>query len=233
MKDAKEKTDKIYRHLKDTINKSLDLQNQLEDCRNLIKFQEKKTEDLKISLEVHKETLLRNDDYIEAALNEQTRRREINQAEIKKMRELLEVTRNEAYRQKAEKLEDEETSWMCLEDTTAKLLRIQQKCKESLEKNNYLREQKAKACALSEQDVVVNRALAKSKPMVTEIMEYFNQKESENSNKEERIETLVEGLQFAIEECLISEQKFQKAAYYDANKFFQFERTQRSAYTEN
>ena len=93
-----------------------------------------------MSLEVHKETLLRNDDYIEAALNEQTRRREINQAEIKKMRELLEVTRNEAYRQKAEKLEDEETSWMCLEDTTAKLLRIQHKCKESLEKNNYLRE---------------------------------------------------------------------------------------------
>jgi hypothetical protein len=73
-------------------------------------------------------------------LNEQTRRREINQAEIKKMRELLEVTKLEAYRQKAEKLEDEETSWMCLEDTTAKLLRIQVKCKESLEKNNYLRE---------------------------------------------------------------------------------------------
>jgi hypothetical protein len=73
-------------------------------------------------------------------LNEQTRRREINQAEIKKMRELLEVTKLEAYRQKAEKLEDEETSWMCLEDTTAKLLRIQVKSKESLEKNNYLRE---------------------------------------------------------------------------------------------
>lgn len=73
-------------------------------------------------------------------MNEQTRRREINQAEIKKMRELLEVTKLEAYRQKAEKLEDEETSWMCLEDTTAKLLRIQVKSKESLEKNNYLRE---------------------------------------------------------------------------------------------
>ena len=138
----------------------------------------------------------------------------------------------EAYRQKAEKLEEEETSWMCLEDTIAKLLSIQIKCKESLEKNRYLRDQKAKACSLSEQDVVVNRALAKSKPMVTEIMEYFNQKESENSNKEERIETLVEALQLAIEECLISEQKFQKAAYYDANKYLPFERTQRSAYTE-
>lgn len=43
---------------------------------------------------------------------------------------------------------------------------------------------------------------------------------------------MVEALQMAIEECLISEQKFQKAAYYDANKFLPFERTQRSAYTD-
>lgn len=146
----------------------------MEDCRNLIKFQERKTEELKVSLEDHKESLLKNDDYIEAALNEQQRRRDINQALIKQKREQLEITRTEANRAKAEKLEEEETSWMCLEDTTAKLLRIQLKCKESLSKNRYLRDQKDKACALSEQDVVVNTALAKSKPMVTEIMEYFN-----------------------------------------------------------
>jgi hypothetical protein len=59
--------------------------------------------------------------------------------------------------------------------------------------------------ALGEEDVIVNRALARSKPLVTEIMEYFNLKEGENTNKEERIETLVEGLQQAIEECLIAE----------------------------
>ena len=53
--------------------------------------------------------------------------------------------------------------------------------------------------------MVVNRALTRSKPLVTEIMEYFNQKESENNNKDERIETMVDGLQLAIEECLISE----------------------------
>jgi hypothetical protein len=57
-----------------------------------------------------------------------------------------------------------------------------------------LREQKEKALALGEEDIIVNRALACSKPLVTEIMEYFNQKESENTNKEERIETLVEAL---------------------------------------
>ena len=75
-------------------------------------------------MEEHKEALLSNDDYIEAAINEQQRRRDINAALIKQKRELLEITKMEAYRQKAEKLEEEETSWVCLEDTTAKLLRI-------------------------------------------------------------------------------------------------------------
>ena len=43
-----------------------------------------------------------------------------------------------------------------------------------------------------------------SKPLVTEIMEYFNRKESEAVG-EERVESLVEALQMAIEECLIAE----------------------------
>lgn len=75
----------------------------------------------------------------------------------------------------------------------------------SVDRNQVLREQKEKALAFGEEDIIVNSALARSKPLVTEIMEYFNQKESENTNKEERIETLVEGLQLAIEECLIAE----------------------------
>ena len=70
-----------------------------------------------------------------------------------------------------------------------------------------------------------------SKPLVTEIMEYFNAREIQ-SLSEERIEEWVDALQLAIEECLAAEQKFQKAAYYDANKYLPFERTQRSAYTE-
>jgi hypothetical protein len=74
------------------------------------------------------------------------------------------------------------------------LQRIQIRSRASIEKNNLLRESKEKALALGEEDVIVNRALARSKPLVTEIMEYFNLKEGENTNKEERIETLVEGL---------------------------------------
>jgi hypothetical protein len=83
---------------------------------------------------------------------------------------------------------------MNLEDTTAKLQRIQIKSRLSVEKNEALRVAKQKALSLGEEDINVNRALARSKPLVTEIMEYFNMKESENTNKEERIETLVEGL---------------------------------------
>lgn len=83
---------------------------------------------------------------------------------------------------------------MNLEDTTAKLQRIQIKSRLSVEKNDALRVAKQKALSLGEEDITVNRALARSKPLVTEIMEYFNMKESENTNKEERIETLVEGL---------------------------------------
>ena len=94
---------------------------------------------------------------------------------------------------------------MNLEDTTARYQRIQIKSIASVEKNKQLREATEKALALGEEDVIVNRALARSKPLVTEIMEYFNLKEGENPNKEERIETLVEGLQLAIEECLIAE----------------------------
>lgn len=90
--------------------------------------------------------------------------------------------------------EEEESARMKLEDTTAKLLRIQVKCDESVKRNKYLREMKDKANKLGEEDVLVSRALASSKPLVTEIMEYFNQKENENSNKDERIETLVEAL---------------------------------------
>ncbi len=54
-------------------------------------------------------------------------------------------------------------------------------------------------------------------------MEYFNAKEGEIKD-EERVEEMVQALQLAVEECLLAEQKFQKTAYYDANKFLPFER---------
>ena len=57
---------------------------------------------------------------------------------------------------------------------------------------------------MQEEEQQINQQLAHSKPLVTEIMEYFNSKEVEALN-EEKLETLVEGLQIAIEECLDAE----------------------------
>ena len=42
-------------------------------------------------------------------------------------------------------MEEEESARMKLEDTTAKLLRIQMKCKDGVDKNKYLRETKDQA----------------------------------------------------------------------------------------
>ena len=53
-----------------------------------------------------------------------------------------------------------------------------------------------------------------SKPLVTEIMEFFYNKERE-SNNEQSLEELVCELQDALELTLESGQKFQKAAIYD------------------
>lgn len=53
-----------------------------------------------------------------------------------------------------------------------------------------------------------------SKPLVTEIMEFFYNKEKDCSN-EQSLEELISELQFALEECLKAEQNFEKAAFYD------------------
>jgi len=53
-----------------------------------------------------------------------------------------------------------------------------------------------------------------SKPLVTEIMEFFYNKEKESSN-EKSLDEVVGELQAALESCLEAEEKFQKAAFYN------------------
>ena len=98
-------------------------------------------------------------------------------------------------------------------------------------KNEQARKSKEESLILLEQEELITKQLTMSKPLVTELMEYFYKKEKSNE-QEGSLEELVDELQRALEECLIAEQKFQKAAYYDPNKFLPFERTQRSAYVE-
>ena len=53
-----------------------------------------------------------------------------------------------------------------------------------------------------------------SKPLVTEIMEFFYNKERE-SNNEQSLEELVGELQHALEVSIEAEDRFKKAAHYD------------------
>lgn len=90
-----------------------------------------------------------------------------------KLRE-LEIAREEARKEKQMLMEEEETARLRYEDTYGRLLRIEQTCAETLARNTELKKLKERARVLQEEDVQVNRALARSKPLVTEIMEYFN-----------------------------------------------------------
>lgn len=96
---------------------------------------------------------------------------------------------------------------MRLEDKVGKYFRICEFAENELLKNTELHREKVQSQVLNEEEHQINVQLSSSKPLVTEIMEYFNRKESESA-KESKIETLVEALQMAIEECLIAEAKF-------------------------
>ena len=66
-----------------------------------------------------------------------------------------------------------------------------------------------------------------SKPLVTEIMEFFYNKERESFN-EQSLDELIGELEIALEQCLESEEKFQKAALYDPSQNLPLQRHQRS-----
>ena len=53
-----------------------------------------------------------------------------------------------------------------------------------------------------------------SNPLLTEIMKFFYEKE-ENSSNEESLEELINDLQGNLEDCLMAEDRFRNAAYYN------------------
>lgn len=111
---------------------------------------------------------------IEAANADLRAAKEKNKALLDaKIRE-LDIAREEARKDKQLLMEEEETARLRYEDTYGRMLRIEQTCAETLARNAELKKLKEQALVLQEEDVQVNRALARSKPLVTEIMEYFN-----------------------------------------------------------
>ncbi len=173
---------------------SAELQNKLENQRQLIKDHDVRKAELAQIIEDQKIQLNGSHMIIEAANMDLKQARDKNKNLLDAKLKELEDAREDARKQKQTLMEEEETARLRYEDTYGRLLRIEQQCEETLTKNRELKQLKERARVLQEEDVQVNRALARSKPLVTEIMEYFNQKESENNNKEERIETLVDAL---------------------------------------
>ena len=173
---------------------SAELQNKLENQRQLIKDHDVRKAELAQIIEDQKNQLNGSHMIIEAANMDLKQARDKNNNLLDAKLKELEDAREDARKQKQTLIEEEETARLRYEDTYGRLLRIEQQCEETLTKNRELKQLKERARVLQEEDIQVNRALARSKPLVTEIMEYFNQKESENNNKEERIETLVDAL---------------------------------------
>jgi hypothetical protein len=93
---------------------------------------------------------------------------------------------------------------MRLEDRLCLYFRVKEIADHEVDKNKELHKQKEETIILVEEENQINQQLAMSKPLVTEIMEYFNRKENESA-QEEKIENLVEALQISIEECLLAE----------------------------
>ena len=61
--------------------------------------------------------------------------------------------------------------------------------------------------SLADEEQNIDQQLSMSKPLVTEIMEFFYNKERESSN-EQSLEELISELQNALEECLKAESNF-------------------------
>eukprot|EP00347_Sterkiella_histriomuscorum_P001216 403372882 len=231
LNEGKEKIDTIYKKLRDTVKHNHQMRNDLEEKRQKIKNQAQKKLELQAELQKQKQLMIEVDESIKEAQEDLDEVKIQNQSRITKKQNHLTQSIEEKRLSHIKVYQDYESAQMRLEDQQSKYWRVKvQQDKEMVKNQSYIKF-KDESMLIQEEENQIDGQLAMSKPLVTEIMEYFNAKENE-SQDDERVEEWVEALQFAIEECLNAEQKFQKAAYYDAQKFLPFERTQRSAYTD-
>ncbi|CDW83556.1 UNKNOWN [Stylonychia lemnae] len=229
--EARDKIDKVYKKLRDTARFNYQIKKDLDDRRQQVKAQAKLKKQLQDELTKQEQLLVNANDAIELALKDQDQQNLSNKMLVSLKEKILKESQTSQISTHNRLQQQHESAQASLEDQEGKYWRIKHSFDRERERNiNYLHS-KDESMLLQEEENQIDQQLAMSKPLVTEIMEYFNAKESE-SQEDEKIEEWVEALQMAIEECLNAEQKFQKAAYYDAQKFLPFERTQRSAYTE-
>ena len=103
---------------------------------------------------------------------------------------------------------------MSLEDERSKCLKLKTKMEQEVGRARQQSETRNNSQVLSDEEQNIDAQLSMSKPLVTEIMEFFYNKDRESCN-EESLEELVEELQKAVISCLKAEEQFQQAAYYN------------------
>ena len=120
---------------------------------------------------------------------------------------------------------------MANEDEISKVSRLEAKYDREIYKARYQTEHRSQSQVLSSEEENIDSQLALSKPLVTEIMEFFYSKERDSSNAQS-LEELICELQYALEACLNSEENFMQAAFYDPSDNLPVHRQQRDAYAE-
>ena len=118
---------------------------------------------------------------------------------------------------------------MSLEDERSKCLKLKTKMEQEVGRARQQSETRNNSQVLSDEEQNIDAQLSMSKPLVTEIMEFFYNKDRESCN-EESLEELVEELQKAVISCLKAEEQFQQAAYYNPQDNLHLQRKQRDAY---
>ena len=107
-----------------------------------------------------------------------------------------------------------EIAQLSYEDEFSRCLKLAIQLKVELAISKNKNETRNQSQSISDQEQNIDSQLSMSKPLVTEIMEFFYNKEKESSN-EKSLDEVVGELQAALESCLEAEEKFQKAAFYN------------------
>ena len=111
---------------------------------------------------------------------------------------------------------------MYWEDLLSKYTIIKEIGEEEQEKHLELKDIKNEYFFLLHKDKELKDKVIKLQPILKDLIVEIGDNKSEN-NLDEWVNTLRK----TLEDCIISEEKFQKAAYYDPKEYFQFERWRR------
>ena len=111
---------------------------------------------------------------------------------------------------------------MYWEDLLSKYTIIKEIGEEEHEKHIELKDIKNEYFFLLQKDRELKDKVIKLQPILKDLITEIGDNKSEN-NLDEWVNTLRK----TLEDCIISEEKFQKAAYYDPKEYFQFERWRR------